>query len=75
MEELIEYIGESLVAAPERVNVYPKETRRTTILKLRVASGDTGRVIGKHGRVANAMRTLLKVSTRHSARPVILEID
>lgn len=75
MEELIQFIAESLVEDPQSVHVYRKETRRTTILKLRVAPDDTGRVIGRNGRVANAMRTLLDVSTRQSDRDVILEID
>jgi predicted RNA-binding protein YlqC (UPF0109 family) len=75
MEELIQFIAESLVEEPQSVHVYRKETRRTTILKLRVAPDDTGRVIGRNGRVANAMRTLLSVSTRQSDREVILEID
>ena len=75
MEDLVEFIAKSLVEEPDQVSVYRKETRRSTILKLRVAADDTGRVIGKGGRVANAMRTLLRASTRQSDRAVILEID
>ena len=75
MEDLVEFIAKSLVEEPERVSVQRKETRRSTILKLRVAPDDTGRVIGKSGRVANAMRSLLRASTRQSDRAVILEID
>lgn len=75
MEALIEFVAKSLVEAPDQVRVYIKETRRTTILKLQVAPEDTGRVIGKNGRVANAMRSLLRVATRHDPREVILEID
>jgi uncharacterized protein len=75
MEELIEFVAKALVEEPEQVRVYRKETRRMTILKLQVAPGDTGRVIGKNGRVANAMRSLLRVSTRHDDREVVLEID
>ena len=75
MEDLVRYIAESLVEEPSRVRVHLKETRRTTILKLHVAPNDTGRVIGKNGRVANAMRTLLKAATRYNDRGVILEID
>ncbi|MCL4861173.1 MAG: KH domain-containing protein [Caldilineaceae bacterium] len=75
MEKLIEYLAQTLVEEPEQVRVYSKETRRTTILKLQVAPGDTGRVIGKGGRVANAMRSLLRVATRNHDRDVILEID
>jgi uncharacterized protein len=75
MEELVRYIAESLVEDPEQVRVYRKETRRMSIIKLRAAPGDTGRVIGKGGRVANAIRALVNVSARHEDKPVILEID
>lgn len=74
-EKLIEFIAQSLVERPEEVEVYTKQTRRTDILKLQVASEDMGRVIGRNGRVANAIRTLLRAATRDSERPVILEID
>lgn len=74
-ERLIEFIAQSLVEKPDDVEVYTKQTRRTDILKLQVASEDMGRVIGRNGRVANAMRTLLRAATRGSERPVILEID
>lgn len=75
LEDLVRFIAEELVESPEEVKVYRKETRRTTILKLRTASDDTGRVIGRNGRVANAMRSLLQVAARDYDRPVILEID
>lgn len=74
-EELIQFIAEALVEEPDKVAVHRKDTRRTTILKLRVAPDDTGRVIGRGGRVANAMRSVLQAATRHSDRPIILEID
>ncbi|CAN5458820.1 KH domain-containing protein [soil metagenome] len=75
MQELIEFLAKSLVEAPDAVQVFSKDTRRTTILKLQVAPDDMGRVIGKHGRVASAMRSLLTVAARHENRDVILEID
>ena len=75
MEDLVSFIAKSLVEEPDEVTVVRKETRRSTILKLRVAPDDTGRVIGKNGRVANAMRSLLRASTRQSDQSVILEID
>jgi predicted RNA-binding protein YlqC (UPF0109 family) len=75
MEELVRFVAQSLVEEPDKVIVFRKETRRTTILKLRVAPGDTGRVIGKGGRVANAIRAAVNVAARHHDRPVILEID
>jgi uncharacterized protein len=75
MEELVRFVAQSLVEQPQAVSVYRKETRRTTILKLRVAAGDTGRVIGKGGRVANAIRAVVTVAARHESKPVMLEID
>jgi predicted RNA-binding protein YlqC (UPF0109 family) len=75
LEDLVRFLAEELVEAPEEVKVLRKETRRTTILKLRTAPDDTGRVIGRNGRVANAMRSLLHVAARDYDRPVILEID
>ena len=75
MEALIEFVAKALVEEPSQVNVYRKETRRTTIVKLQVAPDDTGRVIGKQGRVANAMRSLLRVAARHENRDIMLEID
>jgi predicted RNA-binding protein YlqC (UPF0109 family) len=75
MEDLIRFLAESLVEEPERVRVYTKETRRETIIKLRVAQPDIGRVVGRSGRVANAMRSLLEVAARDHRKPVLLEID
>ena len=75
MEELIRFLAQSLVEQPDRVHVYLKETRRETIVKLQVAPGDVGRVVGRNGRVANAMRSLLEVAARQHKKPVLLEID
>ena len=75
MEELIQYIAESLVEEPDRVRVYTKETRRETIVKLRVSHRDVGRVVRRNGRVANAMRSVLEVAARNHRKPVLLEID
>ena len=75
MEELIRFLAESLVEEHERVRVYTKETRRETIVKLRVAQPDIGRVVGRNGRVANAMRSVLEVAARDHRKPVLLEID
>lgn len=75
LDDLVTFLARQLVEAPDEVEVYRKETRRTTILKLRTAPDDTGRVIGRNGRVANAMRAVLQVAARDSERGVILEID
>ena len=75
MEELIRYLARSLVEQPDKVHVYTKDTRRETIVKLQVAQEDVGRVVGRNGRVANSMRSLLDVAARNAKKPVILEID
>jgi len=75
MEDLVRYLAECLVEHPEQVRVYRKDVRRSVIIKLEVAPDDTGRVIGKQGRVAGAMRVLLQVAARDEDRPHTLEID
>ena len=75
MKELIEYICTSLVDDPSSVRVDERVTSGRIIIQLRVASKDMGRVIGKEGRVANAMRALLKVSSARRGKPCVLEID
>lgn len=75
MKEFVEYVAQSLVEQPDRVRVQEKQTRRSLILKLRVASSDTGRVIGRNGRVANAMRTVLQSVQSDPEQAIILEID
>ncbi len=61
MKELIEYIAKSIVNKPEAVVVTEERTSEGVVLKLQVDQEDMGRVIGKQGRVAQAMRTLLRV--------------
>lgn len=75
MEDLVEFLAKSLVEDPSSVDVYRKETRYATILKLRVAPSDMGRVIGRSGRVANAIRALLRAAARQDSREVMLDID
>ena len=75
MRELIEYIAKGLVDRPEEVRVTQIRGQQATILKLWVAQEDKGWVIGRRGRVANAMRTLLGVSAESEGRRrAILEI-
>jgi predicted RNA-binding protein YlqC (UPF0109 family) len=62
VKELIEYIARSLVDDPMEVRVQERETEREVRFELTVAEEDMGRVIGRNGRVANAMRTLLRVA-------------
>jgi predicted RNA-binding protein YlqC (UPF0109 family) len=73
-KDLIEYIAKSLVDDPSAVSVSVVEGEKSTVLELRVASGDIGKVIGKHGRIAKAIRTVLQASVTNSGKHTILEI-
>jgi hypothetical protein len=74
MKELIEYIAKSLVDDPTSVQVEEVEGASAIILELRVAPEDMGRVIGRGGKVANAMRTLLRVVAAKQGKRASLEI-
>jgi predicted RNA-binding protein YlqC (UPF0109 family) len=74
MKPLVEYIARSLVDEPDAVRVTQREAGRTTILELTVAPEDTGKVIGREGRVAKAVRTLLRVTANRQRRRAVLEI-
>ncbi|MEM9951925.1 MAG: KH domain-containing protein [Chloroflexota bacterium] len=75
-EDLVQYIAENLVNDPSQVSVNKKKKGRNIILELNVASDDMGRVIGRSGRVANAIRALLRASDRRKGRGrIILEIE
>jgi len=73
-KDLVEYIVKSLVDNPSEVNVNVVEGEKSTILELRVASTDIGKVIGKHGRIAKAIRTILQAATAKSGKHTVLEI-
>ena len=74
MKELIEYIARSLVDDPSQVDVSQGRRGSQVILRLQVAKEDMGRVIGKSGRVANAMRVMLRVSAAQEGIRAILDI-
>ncbi|MEN4040852.1 MAG: KH domain-containing protein [Anaerolineaceae bacterium] len=74
MKELIEYIALSLVDDPSQVQVRQDRSGGKVRLELRVAKEDMGRVIGKGGRVANSMRTLLRVAAAREGRQVVLDV-
>ena len=74
MKELIEYIAKSLVDDPASVIVTEVQGATALILELKVAPEDMGRVIGRGGRVANAMRTLLRVVAAKQGKRAALEI-
>jgi len=74
MKELIEYIAKALVDKPEEVSVKETEGERTTILELKVAQEDLGKVIGKEGRTARSMRVILNAAGTKLGKRCVLEI-
>ena len=74
LKELVDYMAKVLVEQPDQVQVEAVEDLGTTTLKLRVAPGDIGRVIGKQGRTARAIRTLLHAAAARAKKRVVLEI-
>ena len=73
-KDLVEYIAKSLVDDPDGVSVNLIEGEKSTILELRVSPDDIGKVIGKHGRIAKAIRTVLSASATKTGKRVVLEI-
>ena len=74
MKELVEFIAKSIVNEPDAVNVEEETNEEGITLKLTVADDDKGRIIGKQGQIAQAMRTLLRVKAAKAATRVRLEI-
>jgi predicted RNA-binding protein YlqC (UPF0109 family) len=74
MKELIEMIAKALVDHPEEVVVKPIEGEQSTVLELRVAASDLGKVIGKQGRTARSIRTILGAAGMKLKRRFTLEI-
>ncbi|GHU03838.1 UPF0109 protein [Spirochaetia bacterium] len=73
-KDLVEYIVKSLVDDPSAVAVTVVEGEQSTILELRVADDDTGKVIGKRGRIAKAIRTVLQAAAAKTGKHTTLEI-
>lgn len=74
MKELVESMARALVDMPEEVSVKEVEGERTTVFELRVASTDLGKVIGKQGKTARAMRTILGAAGTKIGKRCVLEI-
>ena len=74
MKELVEFIAKSIVNAPDDVVVTEEESEEGTTIKLQVADDDKGRVIGKQGRIAEAIRSLIRVKAAKAGTRVSLEI-
>lgn len=75
MRELVEYVLRGIVARPELVQVEEAQDDRGTVLRVRVAPEDVGKVIGRGGRMARALRTLVRAAGTRSGRVVVLEIE
>ncbi len=74
MKELVEYIAKSLVDNTDEVSVSQVNGERAVILELRVAQEDMGKVIGKQGRIAKAMRTIVKAAATKEGKRAVVEI-
>ena len=74
MVELIKFIAYSLVKNPEEVDVREIKNENSTVLELRVAQSDIGKVIGKQGRIAKAIRTVVKAAAAKTGENIVLEI-
>ncbi len=74
MKELVEYLAKSLVNNPDAVEVKETQGDAASVIELRVAKEDLGRIIGKQGRTARSIRTILNAATSRTNRKVVLEI-
>ena len=75
MQELVTFMAKSLVDHPEQVTVEETEGAEGIILELHVAEDDMGKVIGKQGRIAKAIRTVVRAASAKSSKPVFVEIQ
>ena len=75
MKELVEVIAKALVDNPDEVTVTETENGRTIVLELRVAPSDMGKVIGKQGRIAKAIRTVMRSAANRNEQKIAVEID
>ena len=73
-KDLVDFMVKSLVDNPDKVEIREIEGEKSTILELKVIKEDIGKVIGKHGRIARAIRTIINASATKSGKKVVLEI-
>lgn len=74
MRELVELLAKSLVDNPDQVSVNVVESEKALVLELRVAPDDMGKVIGKQGRIAKAIRAIVKAAATRQGKKVVVEI-
>lgn len=73
-KELVEFIAKALVDNPEKVKVNVVESEKSTIIELSVDEPDIGKIIGKHGRIAKSIRTILSAVSNKSDKRILLDI-
>jgi predicted RNA-binding protein YlqC (UPF0109 family) len=74
MKDLVKYIAQALVDSPDEVAVSEVEGEQTSVIELRVAKDDLGKIIGKHGRTAQSIRTILSAASAKNRKRAVLEI-
>ena len=74
MKDLIEYISKSLVDDPDQVRITQVQGAQSAIYELSVAPGDTGKIIGRQGRIINAVRILVRVAAAKQGKHAVLEV-
>jgi predicted RNA-binding protein YlqC (UPF0109 family) len=74
MKELVEYLARALVENPDAVTVEQREDEETLLVELRVSPEDMGKVIGKHGRIAKAVRTVVRAASQGNSKKVVVDI-
>ena len=74
MKELVEVIAKSLVKSPDEVVVTEKQSGKTTVIELKVAPSDMGKVIGKQGRIAKAIRAVVKAAASKEDKKIVVDI-
>ena len=75
MKELLTYIAQNLVDNPDEVRVTERDTDAETVFEVRVADGDMGKIIGKQGRIAKAIRTVMRAAANRAEARIAVEID
>ena len=74
MKQLVEVVAKALVDNPDEVVVTEKQEEKATVVEVHVAESDMGKVIGKQGRIAKAIRTVVKAASSKSSKKVIVDI-
>lgn len=74
MKELLEYLVKAIVDVPEEVSIHEVEGEKAVVYEIKVATSDIGKVIGKHGRIINAIRTIVRAAAVKEGKKVSIEL-